>query len=105
MIRTADSSAKHPLDLSACEIDMHRAAVRAVSLELSAIEIGEQLTNFPLLERAPDSDRTVTRELLEPFLERALARRAKPVLAHAIEHVGEQLRAAFRTEDRRGSLE
>jgi hypothetical protein len=35
---------------------MHRAAVRAVGLELGAIQIGEQRMDFSKLEHAPDSN-------------------------------------------------
>src|SRR5271163_692646 len=100
-MRAAGSSAKHPLDLPAREIDVHRAAMRAVGLELRAIEVRQQFANFPLRERAPDPHRTMTRELLEPFFERAFARRAKTILAHAVEHVRQKLRAGFSAEHRR----
>ena len=56
---------------------MHRAPVRAVGLELGAIQFREQRMDFRQLEHSPDSNRAVTRELLEPILERGLAAAAK----------------------------
>src|SRR5580693_1285773 len=92
---------------------MHRASVRAVGLELSAIKFSEQRMDFGWLEQAADADRAVTRELLQPILERSLAAAAKAgfVVAHAFDHIAEEFGAAFRAEhcgralkqERRGS--
>src|SRR5579862_2816420 len=100
-----NSSAEHPLDLSAREVDVDRTPVRAIGFELGAVELGEQLANLALLKCAANPDRAVTGELFEPFLERALARSAQAILAHTVEHVREQLGAAFDAKNRRGPLE
>src|SRR5258705_13713688 len=100
-----NSSTEHSLDLAACELNMHRASVRAVGLELGAIQFREQRVDFRHLEHAPNSNRAMTCQLLQPILERCLAAAAKARIAHAFDHVAEQLRAAFRPEHGRRALE
>src|SRR5258708_38335411 len=92
-------SAEHPLDLPASKVDVHWASVRAVGLELGAIEIRQQRMDFGELEYPADSHRAVTGELLQPVVERCLAVAAKSSVAHALDHVGKQLRAASGAED------
>src|SRR5271168_378112 len=84
---------------------MHGPSVRAVGLELRSIEFREQRMDFRELEHAADTDRSVTRELLQPILEGSLAAAAKARVAHALDHVAEQFRTAFRPEHRRRTLE
>src|SRR5580704_12200621 len=63
--------------------------------------------DFGRLEHAADADRAVTRELLQPILECGLAAAAKArfVVAHAFDHIGEELGAAFGAEYRGRALE
>src|SRR5208337_370458 len=100
-----NSSPKHSLDLPASELNVHRPSVWAVGLELRAIQFREQRMDFRRLEHASHSNRAMTRELLQPILERSLASTAKACIAHALDHVAEQLRAAFGSEHRGRALE
>src|SRR5580658_9545674 len=77
---------------------MDRAAVRTIGLELGAIQISEQRVNFARLQDASDADRAVAGELLEQILEGILTAHREAALAHALQHVREQLGTVARTE-------
>src|SRR5208337_4449189 len=67
------STPEHPLDLTASELDMDRAAVGTIGLELGAVKLGQKLADLTLFKHAADSHRAVTSELLETIIESLLA--------------------------------
>ena len=98
-------AAEQPLDLSAAQVNMHRAAMRAVGLELGAVESSSSAEISGGREHAADAHRAMAGELLQQFLERASAACANDRLRPCVDHVGQQPRAAFGAEDRRRALE